>query len=329
MKWESADLRVGLLLVAATAVGIGSFVWLTPAVSDDTVPYLADFVSVEGLTTQSEVNVAGYQVGRVAEITASSDSISGRMTFRVRMQLRPRLAGGSAFRIPKGTVPRLVQGGLIGAATISLEPPVKVGALLPPGSILKGEIATGLNDQLKQLAGDLGDEIKKTLRTTTRLVDSLQLVAHDARTAVAGVNDLTQIGREQLPAVLANVNRDLNSVDSLVRELRTLSPALKVSLDSVNRLVSDTRKTVNTVNGMMKDREPEMARIAANLDSTAVLLRWFVEQVARRPMRALTGVTIPIVAPRDFEPAPKPPAAPSAAGSPAAASPAGGRPPTT
>jgi ABC-type transporter Mla subunit MlaD len=340
MKWESADFRVGLLLVAATVVGVGSFIWLTPAVSDDSIPYYADFTNVDGLGAQSEVVLAGFQVGRVAEIVPSSDSLGGRVSFRVRMQVRPRISGDRPFRIPKGTIARIVSGGFIGNAVLSLEPPLKPQALLPPGSIIKGELAVGLNDQLKQQASELGEEIKKTLRTTVKLVDSLQVVAHEARLAAAGVADLTQQGKEQLPVLLANVNRDLNGVDSLVRELRTLSPAFKVSLDSVNRLVSDTRKTVNTVNGMMKDREPEVARIAANLDSTAVMLRWFVEQVARRPMRALTGVTIPVIAPRDFQDAkpadakappaaaPPPPAS-SPAGPPPAAASTGGRPPTT
>lgn len=327
MKWESADLRVGLLLVAATAVGIGSFVWLTPAVSDDSIPYYADFTSVDGLGAQSEVQLAGFQVGRVAEIVPSGDSLGGRVSFRVRMQVRSRLAGDRPFRIPKGTIARIVSGTFIGGAVLALEPPAKPAVLLPPGSILKGEVAVGLNDQLKQIAGELSEDIKKTLRTTGKLVDSLQLVAHDARLAAAGVTELTQQGKQQLPVFLANVNRDLDNVDSLVRELRTLSPTLKLSADSVNRLVSDTRKTVNTVNGMLKDREPEIARIAANLDSTAVMLRWFVEQVARRPMRALTGVTIPVVSPRDFQDAKPPDTKASPAASPPAASSAGSKPP--
>ncbi|MBI3792137.1 MAG: MCE family protein [Gemmatimonadetes bacterium] len=306
MKWESADLRVGLLLVTATAVGLGSFVWLTPAVSDDSITYYADFSKVDGLATQGEVRLGGFEVGRVADIVPAADSATGRVSFRVKMQLRPRLAGDRPFRIPKGTLAHIESGSLIGSAVITLEPPAKVGGYLQPGAILRGDVATGLNDQLKAVAGELGEEIKRTLKATTRLVDSLQVVAHEARGAAQNVTQLTQQGKEELPVLLANVNRDLNSVDSLVRELRTLSPALKVSLDSVNRLVSDTRKTVNTVNGMMKDREPEVARIAANLDSTAVLLRWFVEQVARRPMRALTGVTIPVVSPRDFQDSPRP-----------------------
>ncbi len=330
MKWESADLRVGLLLVAAAAVGLGSFVWLTPAVSDDTLPYYADFPSVDGLGPQSEVQIAGFQVGRVAEITPLADPVSRRITFRVRMQLRPRIGGSQLLRLPQGTVARIVSGGIISGAVVALEFPLKSTGYLKSGDVLTGAVALGINDQIKQLAEGLGDDVKKTLKATTKLVDSLQLVAHDARGAIGGVTDLTREGREALPVLLANVNRDLNSVDSLVNELRTISPALKVSLDSVNLLVSDTRKTINTVNGMMKDREPEVARIAANLDSTAVMLRWFVEQVARRPMRAITGVTIPILSPRDFQdakttdakagdakPAEAKPAAPTAAPKPA------------
>ena len=87
MKWESADLRVGLLLVSAGVVGIGSFVWLTPAVSDDSVPYFADFKSVEGINEQSTVELSGFQVGRVSEIIPSADSATGHVTFRVRMSM--------------------------------------------------------------------------------------------------------------------------------------------------------------------------------------------------------------------------------------------------
>lgn len=319
MKWEGGDLRVGLLLVTATLVGIGSFLWITPAVSDDSIKYYADFTNVDGLGVQDKVTVEGFEIGRVADIAPSVDSATGKMHFRVEMLVRPRLTGGRPFRVPRGTVAHIGAGGLISGSVIQLDPPARFNGYLQPGSILKGDILPGLNDELKRISGEVGEDVKKTLRTATRLMDSLQVVAHEARSAAANVTDLTRQGKEELPILLANVNRDLNGVDSLVRELRTLSPALKGSLDSVNKLVSDTRKTVNTVNGMMKDREPEVARIAANLDSTAVMLRWFVEQVARRPMRALTGVTIPVVAPRDFKDEAPPPAAASPAAKPAEA----------
>jgi ABC-type transporter Mla subunit MlaD len=327
MKWEPADFRVGLLIVGAATVGIGSFVWLSPAVTDDSKIYYADFDAVEGLNVQSEIKIAGYSVGRVGDIVASADD-NGKMTFRVRMRITPTLAGGRPFRIPEGTVAKLMPPAFVGSAYIALETPIKVSKPLPPGAILRGVQNQGLSDKLQELAASVGDDVKKTLRATTKLVDSLQLVASQARTAAVAATDVINTGRDALPGILASANRTLGSVDSTVHEFKTLSPALKVSLDSVNRLVSDTRRTINQVSGMMGDREPEIARIAANLDSTAVLLRWFVQEVAKRPMRAITGVTIPVIAPPP-SPAPVQKSGGSVApgGAPPAASPAPTAPP--
>ena len=325
MKWEPADFRVGLLLVGAAAVGIGSFVWLSPAVTDDSKPYYADFDAVEGLNVQSEVKIAGYAVGRVGDIVATADN-NGKMTFRVRMRITPTLAGGRPFRIPEGTVARLMPPAFVGSAYIALETPARSAKALLPGAIMRGVQNQGLSDKLQELAVTVGDDVKKTLRATTKLVDSLQRVASQARAAAVAATDIINTGRDALPRILASANRTLESVDSTVREFKSLSPALKVSLDSVNRLVSDTRRTINQASGMLGDREPEIVRIAANLDSTAVLLRWFVQEVAKRPMRAITGVTIPVIV-RPPTPAPAPKtgatAAPSTPPAPTAPPPTG------
>ena len=314
MKWEAADLRVGLLVIAAGAVGVGSFVWLSPAVTDNSIQYYADFPSVEGLDPQSKVLVKGFEIGRVSDILPTTAE-DGTIQFRVRMKVTPNLSGGRPLRIPKGTIALLQPPAFLGGAVISLELPIKQAESLPPNAVLKGIVGKGLSDKISELATGVGDDTRKTLKSATRMIDSLTLVASQVRSATVVATDLFRAGRDSLPGILASVNRNLNGVDSLVRDFKTLSPALKGSLDSVNHLVSDTRRSVNQVSGMMKDREPEIGRIAANLDSTAVLLRWFVEQVARRPMRAITGVTIPVIAPRE---APPPAADAARSGAPAA-----------
>ena len=328
MKWEAADLRVGLLVIAASVVGVGSFVWLSPAVTDNSIQYYADFPSVEGLDPQSKVSVKGFEIGRVSDILATTAE-DGSIQFRVRMRLTPSLSGGRPLRIPKGTVALLQPPAFLGGAAISLELPARQQETLPPGSVLKGMVGKGLGDKITELATGVGDDTRKTLKAATRMIDSLTLVASQVRGATSVATDLLRTGRDSLPGILASVNRNLNGVDALVHEFKTLSPALKGSIDSVNHLVSDTRRTINQVSGMMADREPEIGRIAANLDSTAVLLRWFVEQVARRPMRAITGVTIPVIAPREAAAPPeasKSPA-PGAPKPPAAAAPAKAVPP--
>jgi ABC-type transporter Mla subunit MlaD len=299
VKWERGDLAVGAVVLGAIAIAVGSVVWFAPAVTDTSVRYVTEFDRIEGVAVQSEVKLRGFTVGRVAEIEPVRDTSRGYL-FRVTMRLDATLADGQPFQIPRGTTAQLVPPAVIGAASIALETPDTVRGFLPPGSIIPGTRATAVMDQLNRLAGDLNTDVRRVIASTLALLDSLKRTTVTANAALGAAEGAVRTTQEALPGILGAVQRDLAAADTLLRGLQQVTPAALRVTDSVAVLLSDSRRALTDVARLATAREPELVRIMANLDTSAVLLRHFTGEVSRSPMRAITGVVPPT--PRDAPP---------------------------
>ena len=83
MKWEAADLRAGVLVVAAVGVAAWSTMWLRRSQVVKGDEYFAEFDRIEGIGLQAPVQLQGYTVGRVASITPRATP-DGHILFRLR-----------------------------------------------------------------------------------------------------------------------------------------------------------------------------------------------------------------------------------------------------
>jgi ABC-type transporter Mla subunit MlaD len=299
MKWEKADLAVGAVVLGAVAIAIGSTVWFAPAVRATSVTYYSTFDRIEGMTEQAEVRLRGFTVGRVAKIEPTRDAKRG-LLFKVTMRIDAKLASGEQLAIPSGTKARLVPPPVIGTANIALEPPDSATAPLPDGSVLEGVRSQAVLDQVSKLTGDLNSDVRKVIVSTLALLDSLRHTAGTAHLAMESAVQLSKATSEELPLLFKSVQRDLATADTLLKGLQAVTPKTLKVADSVSLLLSDSRKAIAKLTGLAASREPELVRIVANLDTSAVLLRYFAQQVSKSPMRALTGVTPP--PPRDVPP---------------------------
>lgn len=307
MKWESGDLAVGSVVLGAVAIALASIIWFAPAVQDTTVLYYTEFDRIEGMAEQSEVRLRGFTIGRVSDIEPIRDPKRGYL-FRVTMKLDGALGNGERFAIPSGTVARLMPPAVIGSAMIALETPDTVRSMLPAGATIPGERSTAVVDQLNKLAGDLNTDVRRVIVSTLGLLDSLKRTAHAANTALETTEGTVQVTRDALPGLFASVQRDLATADSLLLGLREITPATLRLTDSVAALLSDSRKSLAELTSLATKRDPEIGRIMANLDTSAVLLRHFTGEISRSPMRAITGVRMPT--PRDLPPKDSTPKAP-------------------
>jgi ABC-type transporter Mla subunit MlaD len=299
VKWERGDLAVGTMVLGSVAIAVGSAVWFAPAVTDTSVRYQTEFDRIEGVAVQSEVKLRGFTVGRVAEIEPVRDAARGYF-FRVTMRLDAQLSDGRPFQIPRGTTAQLVPPAVIGAASIALETPDSVSGFLPPGSMIPGTRATAVVDQLNRLAGDLNRDVRRVIASTLALLDSLKRTAVTANAALGAAEGAVRTTQEALPGLFSAVQRDLATADTLLRGLQQVTPAALRVTDSVATLLSDSRRSLADLTRLATAREPEIVRIMANLDTSAVLLRHFTGEVSRSPMRAFTGVLPPT--PRDAPP---------------------------
>ncbi len=296
MKWERTDFVVGSVVVAAVVIALGSFLWLSPALSARTYPLYTFFDRIDGLNSGANVVLQGYSVGQVGVIEPQLDA-GGNMRFRVQMNLQYRLASGDSLFLPQGTRARLMPPAVIGNGFIMLEPPDGPAPRLEPGSTVPGTRATAVLEQVQGITDELTAEVVETLRTTRSLMDTLTLVAGQATLAMGHTNRLMSTTTERLPSILAGLESQLATAEALTRDLReqvnTLAPAAAASIDTATALLSDSRRLVVEMNQLLSASEPEMTGILANLDTTMLLLQHFVRQVSRRPYRMLTGVKPP------------------------------------
>jgi phospholipid/cholesterol/gamma-HCH transport system substrate-binding protein len=301
VKWEQGDLAVGALVLGAVAIALGSTIWFAPAVTDTTVTYYTEFDRIEGMAVQSEVRLRGFTVGRVSAIEPVRAKNGYR--FRVAMRLDARLENGDRFEVPRGTTAQLVPPAVLGAASIALESPDSATGNLAPGSTIPGTRSTAVMDQLNKLAGDLNTDVRRVIVSTLGLLDSLKRTATVATSALSAAEGAVRTTQDALPRLFASVERDLATADTLLKGLQQVTPATLKVADSVALLLSDSRKSLAQLTSLATSREPELSRIVANLDTSAVLLRHFAGEVSRSPMRAITGVMPPT--PRDPPPTPR------------------------
>jgi ABC-type transporter Mla subunit MlaD len=95
---------------------------------------------------------------------------------------------------------------------------------------------------------------------------------------------------QQLEALAGDTRLRLATADSLMRDVRTLTPSAKATADSLQALLGDSRRAVVRLTQMADANEPQLTHTLASLDTTSALLQHFMKQVSDRPIRVLTGV---------------------------------------
>ena len=305
MKWEAADLRVGLVVLGAVAILLATAIWLSPAITDRSKPLYTEYDRIDGIAENASVMLNGYAIGRVASIEPVIRSDSA-LAFRVRMQLRWTLANGAPIPLREGTKAKLVMPFPIGAGFINLEVPHGTGERLQPGDVVPGIRANAAVDQMQTMAEQLGGEMTTTLVTARKVADDLSRTMLSARVlmdtlhrTVETVHRGASVASAAVPDIVNGLRQELAVADSLLQSLRPLVPAAKASIDSANLLMTDSRRAVNEMSQAVNEKLPEIGRIIANLDTTTVLLTHLSRQISDRPLRVLTGVKAP---------PPKPPA---------------------
>ena len=291
MKWESGDLKVGIVVLLALALFVGGLVWLTTGATDRGIAIYTRYDAIDGLAEQAPVQLGGFTIGRVDDI-APRVGENGAVVFDVRLKIDWTPEAGRALPVPVGTRARLVPPPVTGtgflAGYVQLEPPAQRGlAPLQPGDTLPGVRSVAMVEQVQEFVTSLTHDWTRTLAAVNTLVDSL------TRTAAAA-NRLAGTTQDLLPRVSSSLEQRLATADSLMLELRAITPHAVASMDSVQAIISDTRRLVASVDRSLEARDPQIGRVLANLDTTTAVLNHFVREVTRRPGRLVSGVQPPL-----------------------------------
>lgn len=287
MKWERADLGVGLAVVGAIVVLMATLLWLSPAVSRDTYSLETEFAQIGGIAEQNPVYLRGYAVGRVADIAPHMGQ-DGRLSFIVRLNIQSSLASGDSLLLPVGTIARLVPALPVGSGSIVLElPPVEQrSAFLEPGARIPGIRDTPLVDRVQTITDSMTTELAYTLETARDLMGTLDQTAGMASGMIAST-------ATDVPAMLRELRQELVLAQQLTREMRdhmaSLVPTAVATIDSTQALLAESRALLRRLDTTLEEQTPAITSIIANLDTTALLLEHVSRQVAYRPLSVLRG----------------------------------------
>lgn len=314
-NWEPGDVRTGLLVVGAFATLVGAVIWAKSSGSSDLAPLYAEFPTLSAVTAETPVTLNGFKVGHVDEVVPKIDAM-GHLSFRVRMSVLWH-PGGPGTPVPYriGTRVELATPAIdvFGTPTLKLEPPAEQGGELPKGATLPLVKKVTVMETAQGRIDSLSNEMARTLSDTRRLLGVLVQTASaatqtaQAATKAAGATaGVLGTANEQMVALATDTRARMLTADSLMRDMRTLTPSAKATADSLQGLLGDSRKALARLTHMADANEPQITRAIASLDSTSLLLQHFMREISARPMRVLTGVS-PLPAGPAPEKRPSPP----------------------
>ncbi len=288
MKWEPADLRAGLIVVAAVGIAAWSTMWLRRSQVVKGDEYFAEFDRIEGIGLQAPVQLQGYTVGRVVGITPRATP-DGHILFRLRFLVDE--VAGARLPVLSGTKARVQPPAvMIGTPVIVLEPPAGGGVPLAVGSTLPSLPTNAMMDQVQKLVTDAGGDVRKALARTVVLLDSLQGTLAVVKRAAEHGAVAAESAQVSLPRVARSAESAIGHADSLLREFRAITPQTKKMLDSLQGVVQTAGVATRTAAGTLKDTDPQIRRIIANLDSVSVTMKVLTRELSRKPVKFFSGV---------------------------------------
>ena len=273
--------RVGVV-VLATAIITGILIVLfgdLPSLVQSTYPLRMSFADARGVADGTPVRKNGILVGRVSGVTlderggvsviASIDSY-----VPIYRDEQPRIAttllGDAEIQLVPGRIvpPRQRVGKdevLVGAAArdpfemfTSLEP--KLGGALE-SLAQASESVTRLSTNLDRLLLGEDDNFAKMVRKTEQALDSFSL-------AMANINDV--MGD---PAARANLRETLNSLPSVIADLRTTVQGIGATVDTADR-------NLRNLEGLTKPLGERGEGMVAQIDRTIGRLDEVLQQAA-------------------------------------------------
>ena len=275
------DFYVGVLIVATIALVLGALI-ATSGWGERRYELYVRVISADGISRGTPVVIEGLDVGQVTSVSPRVDSATRRISFVAKLSVKERFENGSSPQLPLGTRVELVQ-------TSQISPAVAIRLVLP--DTIRGR-------RIYLHAGDTLDSRRKgsALEAVAEVADELsQRVQEMVRTATQTLVRVQSTLREVTPDVertLTGVASTMGRLDSMVNRFsqRGLADSVSTAVANTNRLLLRLDSLAHEAHSLATENRSDLRLTVANLTEASRQLNNFVDQMSRRPFRALTGV---------------------------------------
>ncbi len=261
MRSWSSELKVGIFVIIAVAIMIGSWIWSYDGVREDeesyTITMIAD--SADGLYEGSQVRIAGVEIGGVEDIRIEGDR--ALLTLRVRSQ----------FKLPVDTDGALKASGLLGDYFVRIYPGEEEALLADGGRIgtraAPGDLDT-ITRNLEEISDDISaitkvlrevvenrdnvDNVESTLANTEALTDELRMIAQNNSADISAIIDSVRRLTESLEGYTDDIATD---VDDELDRLKVLTDNLNDVATDVESITGKIDRGEGTIGALVNDSE--------------------------------------------------------------------------
>jgi len=312
---QRTDLYVGAFLVAVTGIVIAALV----VTSGWGIKHFDLYIRTDDardIAIDTKIHLQGLEVGRVVAINARPDTAKpGTLDFIIRAQMLAEFENGDSLILTR-SMDAEVETGLLGGATLTLDVHntpeqgegscnrvVRHGRLLPGDTICMHrrpaamEAFGNLATDLKSTLSDAIVAATGTLHAYRRLADSLSLVSGTARGFVQAIRPGTEQTLSEAARNLARIRRFMDTTEArsgtTLQQVNLTMEQTRATMEQSRRLMVSADSLTRLLTAMGAENRPELRAMLLDARFLTQQLMYVMEQLSRRPMRAMTGVELP------------------------------------
>jgi len=275
------DFYVGLLIVASIALIVGALI-ATSGWGERRYDLYIRVASADGIAQGTPVFIQGLNVGQVTSISPRVDTATRRISFLAKLSVKERFDDGSSLQLPIGTRAELVQASQISSAVaVRLILPDTVSprvTYLHAGDTLDSRRRGSAIEAFAEVADELSQRVQEMVRTATQTLVRVQSTLQDVTPEVS--------------RTLTGVATTMGRLDSLVERMarRGLADSVATAVASTSKLLLRLDSLAGEARSLTIENRSDLRETVTNLTEASRQLNHFVDQMSRRPLRALTGV---------------------------------------
>ncbi|MGA2373564.1 MAG: MlaD family protein [Candidatus Korobacteraceae bacterium] len=258
---------VGLFVLIAAALLIGTVLAVAGTFSVSGVPHRAYFKSAGGLLPGATVRYAGMKAGRVESVRVDpQDSTRIEVAFTV----------GHAIPVKTDSVAKITSLGPLDENYVEVGTGTKDAPLAPPGSEIKSVPTVGIAD-LGDMIGNLAPVAQQVLQNLNQRLTELQVT-------VARVNDLlndrnrTNVS-EGLGTLNAMLAEDRPKVSATLTNVQTASAKIIPLLDDLKRTMKEANDALSHVDSVVLENRQDVRTAVVELKQTLLSASSLMEQL--------------------------------------------------
>lgn len=237
----TTELKVGIFVLVALVMVVGSYVWSFDGVRADEASYLIDFPveSADGVYVGTEVRLAGVEIGAVESVEIRG----GHAVLALRVR--------EAYRLSIDTEGELKSSGLLGDSYVRLYPGIE-DATLSTGSVINERSTPGDLDTITRNLETVSEDIAAITKVLREMAENRDNKDH-IEASLANIDGLT----EELKNLASRNSAD---IDAIVDSVRRLS-------ESLEGYASDIAEDVDEEMDKVKELTDELNESAQNITS--------------------------------------------------------------